>query len=121
MGIVVTEWISYDDADGSRETSIGGMGGFFNSGGKDGMRWSDYIDGFGDTALEHLEALRKEIVAKKIRNGGFWHQGDHCGVPMFSDGTVATYSMRGWGDLLAAIWSEEDGKGYSYQHFAWER
>jgi hypothetical protein len=36
---------------------------------------------------------------------------------MFSDGSVATFSLRGWGDLLAAVYSERDNKDYCYMDF----
>jgi hypothetical protein len=30
---------------------------------------------------------------------------------------VATFSYRGWGDIMAAIWSEEENKDYNYMDF----
>ena len=38
-------------------------------------------------------------------------------MPLFSDGKVATFSFRGWGDLMAAIWSEAEDKDYGYMDF----
>lgn len=52
-----------------------------------------------------------------IREGGDWHQSDACGCPVFSDGTTALFSYRAWGDIMAAIWSEHDGKDYGYMDF----
>ncbi len=111
----VVEWTNYDD---EREDSFGSLGGFF----EDGMRWKDYIAGLNKEGKVLAEALRQEIVAKEIRRGGFWHQcqsGNDDGVPVFSDNTVARFSMRAWGDLLAAVWAEEEDKDYNYCLFAW--
>jgi hypothetical protein len=41
----------------------------------------------------------------------------NSGVPVFSDGKVATYTYRGWGDLMAAIWATEEDKDYHYMDF----
>jgi hypothetical protein len=39
------------------------------------------------------------------------------GVPVFEDETISTFSYRAWGDLLSAIWSEEENKDYNYMAF----
>lgn len=112
----VEKWIGYDEAKSLPE-STGGLGGWF--GFRDqGQRWSDYIDTVVDPT--YLEALRTEIIARNLREGGFWHQQDAHGVPVFEDGTVGLFSMRAWGDLLAAIWSTEDDHDYCYVDFAWD-
>jgi hypothetical protein len=112
--IEVVEWISYDTAkDSDMEQSVGGLGGFF----KNGMRYQDYADTYTDEGKPYIEALRQEILGKGIKHGGDWHQEHERGVPVFSDGTYATFSYRGWGDLLAAIWAEEEGKDYCYMDF----
>jgi hypothetical protein len=67
----------------------------------------------------YLEALRLSILHLGLTEGGFWHQRD-CGVPLFSDDTVGFFSMRAWGDLMAAIWNSELAtKSFSYVDFAW--
>jgi hypothetical protein len=112
----VERWVSYPEAE-VMSAGLGGMGGFF--GWEREMRWQDYLDAFSftDKQLERLEALRAEIVRRGLKEGGDWHQYSDCGVPVFSDGTVGDYSFRAWGDLLAAIWSEEEDKHYTYMDF----
>ena len=107
--LTVVDWINWDEAE-NRE-SCGSMGGFFT----EGMRWKDYIEAF--RKVEHLEVLRKEIIKKKIKTTGREHQESDVGVPLFSDGTVGTFSYRGWGDLMAAVWSKEEDADYHYMHF----
>lgn len=109
MSVTIEKWISYEESEGKPEC-LGGLGGFFDF----GMRWKDYCE---DDPGEHLTALHNEIIRLGIREGGNWHQEDPHGVPLFSDGTVATYSYRGWGDLLAAIWSQHDDLDYCYMDF----
>ena len=45
------------------------------------------------------------------------HQNDDHGVPKSDDDTVGLFSFRSWGDLMAAIWSEEEDKDYDYLNF----
>ena len=111
--IRVKDWISWKDS-GHLKGSFGGMGGFIQH----GMRWKDYLGDQDPKGLVYAEALRKEIVEKKIKTNGYEHQSENCnGVPVFSDNTCARFSMRAWGDLLAAIWSEEENKDYCYMDF----
>jgi hypothetical protein len=126
--ITVIDWISFKEAS-KHDESISLSGGFFNWNIK-GMRWNDYIKHikqfhspyFNDTEMtnkkiEYIEVLRKEIVNKKIRISGDEHQNNNNGTPLFSDDTVASFSFRGWGDLMAAIWSEEENYDYCYMDF----
>lgn len=106
--ITVAKWIAYEDADGMPE-SVGGLGGCVQF----GMRWGDLFTN-GD---RHLNALRAEIIRLGLREGGDWHQGDPHGVPVFSDGTVAKFSYRAWGDLLAATWASHEDVDYRYMDF----
>lgn len=120
MSIKVKKWIPYYKAEEMPHSSIDGFGGFFNFS-TSGQRWKDFIERFNDSGKEYVEALRSSIIELGIRNGGSWHQSDKVnGVPVFSDGSVALFSMRGWGDLMAAIYSELENKDYSYCDFAWE-
>lgn len=112
----VTSWISYEEAQSYPDNKIGGMGGWFNFHEK-GQRWKDYIGIFEPQAHIHIEALRESIIENNIRTGGDDHQQSDNGVPLFSDGTVATYSYRAWGDLMAAVWSEVEDKDYNYMDF----
>lgn len=109
----VIGWIDYGEAETWMEESIGGLGGFF----KDGMRWKDYADGFTEKGQEYAEALRTAIVERGLKYNGSQHQNDPEGVPVFSDGTIATFSFRAWGDLMAAVWSEHEDTDYCYMDF----
>lgn len=66
---------------------------------------------------EHYAALVKEVTTKKIKLSGEEHQYTDKGVPLFSDNTVIKKSYRGWGRLMAEIWSIEDGVNYDYMDF----
>jgi hypothetical protein len=110
--IRVIDWTSEADTAGM-ESSIGGLGGFFSR----GMRWSDYIEGGSPVFIERAEAIRVSAIENGIRHTGEHHQFGDDGVPVFSDGTCGSFSFRAWGDLMAAIWSEEEGRDYSYMDF----
>jgi hypothetical protein len=117
----VVRWVSYVEAEDMKECGVGGLGGWFGGRGKDRHphRWKDYLDVWEPEVHPYCEALRVEIVRRDIKEGGFWHQGDTECVPVFDDGTVATFSFRAWGDLLAAVWSEADNEDHSYCEFVW--
>jgi len=112
MSVRVTEWVDYDDIDPSLE-DVGSIGGFFEN----GMRWKDYINEFGENLRPYYQAIRNSVLETNKRICGDQHQNHDDGVPKFSDGCVATFTMRGWGDLMAAIWSEEEDEDYSYMDF----
>ena len=112
----IAEWISFDASDAriaAGAVDIGGWGGDMT---KD-MRWADYLEMTDPMWRGHFEALRQAILARGLRRGGDWHQHAVDGVPVFDDGTLATFSFRAWGDLMAAVWSEVDGRGYGYMDF----
>jgi len=112
--VTVVDWISYGDAL-EKDAVIGGMGGWF---GRDRRhQWEDYVDDIDPKFLPYYEALRSSVVEKRVRRGGDWHQDSPEGVPLFSDGTVAIFTFRGWGDLMAAVWTEEDNRRYNYMDF----
>jgi hypothetical protein len=145
--ITVERWISYEEADGMPESlgGMGGWFGKCQDCDRawlqrvrtegDGtisgaikvesppcphnvhMRWKDYLEAWKPEAHPYAEALRAAILKLQLREGGDWHQNDANGVPVFSDGTVATFSYRAWGDLLAAVWSEAEDKDYNYMRF----
>lgn len=106
----VISWGRYNDTD---NRVIENSGGYFD----DGMRWKDYICNWDDEAIPYIEALRQEILDKGIRYTGEQHQYADDGMPIFEDQTVATFTFRAWGDLMAAIWSEAENKDYSYMDF----
>ena len=111
----VIDWISFDAAE-EKEEAVGGMGGFFNFKRK-GMRWKDYIIIWNDKIKPYVEAIRESVLEKELKLTGAEHQHGECGVPLFEDGKIASFSYRGWGDLMAAIWSEKEDKDYTYMAF----
>jgi hypothetical protein len=113
--VTVVRWVDELETAGLAEAPVGGLGGWFGL--KQPNTWQDYLDSWKEPAHPYIYALRASIVERGIRWGGDWHQEADDGTPVFSDGTVAEFSYRGWGDLLAAIWSDEDGQAYSYVNF----
>ena len=108
------QFITYNEASDKEEIGIGGMGGFFEA----GMRWEDYIKVFIPDVHDTLNQLRSAIIENNIRCTGDQHQySNYESVPLFPNGKVATYSYRAWGDLMAAVWSSEENKDYSYMSF----
>lgn len=100
--------------------NLGGPGGFFNMS-VSGQRWQDYLDRWFPEWHPHLEALRAEILRRRLWESGEWHQDEEAeGVPVLSDGYYFAASMRAWGDLMAAVWSEEHGRDWCYVDFAWD-
>lgn len=120
----VVGWTSYEKAEHMQE-SFGGMGGWFNADLKSGNwnvghRWRDYLEricGSDKVLRARAEALRTAIHERRLWEPGDWHQDAHDGVPIFDDMTVAAFSYRAWGDLLAAIWSEHFDRDYNYMDF----
>lgn len=81
------------------------------------VHWDDAIalpSGYSDA---HIEAFEKYAVEHHIRFSGTAHQNNDDGVPLFSDGTALTASMRGWGGIMADIWAKIDDKPYTYMTF----
>lgn len=113
--MTVTRWMSYDDAK-EVEHAFRQKGGFFQK----GMRWHDYLLECPEFP-EYSEALRQAILDRQLKQGGDWHQNNEEGVPVFSDGRVATFTYRAWGDLMAAIWATEENKDYWCMDFFMDR
>ena len=111
----VIKWASEEKAQG-KKISVGRMGGWFNDR-TPGQRWKDYIETWDKNTRPYLEAIRESVVEKGSRLTGHDHQYSRYGIPIFEDDTIASFSLEGWGDLMAAIWSEEDNKDYSYIDF----
>ena len=106
-------WIDYSEVEDGFEESIGGDGGSFYT----GMQWRDYIELYDRAGALYAEALRAGILARKLRYTGREHQTAQKGVPVFSDGTIATFSFRAWGEFMAAVWGEEEGAYYGFMDF----
>lgn len=105
--IQVVDWIGPDT---DHEVSIGGFGGWFN----ENNTWSDYLEVCPEERQPYVEALRKEIVSNGKWISGMHHQYEEDGTPLFSDGTIASFSLRAWGDFMAAVSFSVDGKPRSY-------
>jgi len=109
----VIGWIDYAEIEDDFIESFGGMGGWFDN----GMRWKDYINTVKPEYKKYPEAIRLAVIHSNIRITGEQHQYGHDGVPVFSDGTYASFSYRAWGDIMGAIWSDVDDKDYNYMSF----
>lgn len=109
----VIGWVAYDVVPSEGPQRIGGWGGFFQR----GDRWKHYIETYHEGVVPFYEALRNEVLRLGLKHGGDWHQNDPKGVPVFNDGTVAMFSFRAWGDLMAAIWAEHEDRDYDYMDF----
>jgi len=77
----------------------------------------DYIENWDHEVTPYLEAIRRSVIKNGFRLTGEDHQYRDCGVPLFEDLTIAEFSFRAWGDLMAAIWAEEENKDYHYMDF----
>lgn len=113
--IKVIDWINYDNTE-KYEASIG-SGSEIAISDTDYIKWKDYINIINPDHKEYFEALRENITENKIQFSGEKHQNAKNGVPLFSDKTVGLFSFRGWGKLMAAIWSDIDNANYSYMDF----
>jgi hypothetical protein len=109
----VVRWIAFADVDAGDDQDIGGWGGSINKG--DG--WSEYIANIDEKCVAYYEALRDAILRRGLRRGGDWHQFAPDGVPLFRDGVFASFSFRGWGDLMAAAWADTDGRRHGYMDY----
>jgi hypothetical protein len=105
----IVKMISYEESE--KYIDLGFSGGFFNG----GMRWKDYIETKPKEAYERLEVIRKYVIDNNLKINGPEHQ--EFGIPLFDDDIVTCFTYRGWGDLLAGIWSEEENEDYDYMSF----
>lgn len=111
--ITVVDWIDYPKNGEYPENDAGGLGGWIH-----GENFDEYLSAYDPDVHPYLKAIRDDVVAKGLRLTGEQHQHRPNGVPLFSDGTVSTFSYRAWGDLMAAIWnSAENTDQYEYMSF----
>lgn len=112
MKIQVINWIEWDEVY-SEYKVIGGMGGCVR-----GHQWDELMVFIDKAERPYYEALGAAIVKLDITEGGFWHQA--VGVPVFNDATVGMFSMRAWGDVMAAAWNSQLAtRRFTYCDFAW--
>ena len=117
-GVRVVAWTTRESDHPVFANLTGGWFGFPNGDEVPRHRWRDYLDAFVEEVHPRMEALRAEILRRNLKECGPWHQSEkEEGTPVFSDGTVMYFTFRAWGDLLAAVWSEEEDEQYSYMYF----
>ena len=66
---------------------------------------------------EIMQLIGDEVVKYGYSFSGQDHQNELTGVPVFSDGTCLRASMRSWGYIMAAIYSEIEGKEITYMDY----
>ena len=64
-----------------------------------------------------MQLIGDEVVKHGYSLSGQDHQNELTGVPVFSDGTCLRASMRSWGYIMAAIYSEIEGKEITYMDY----
>ena len=83
-----------------------------------GHNWEKYLNEFEPELHPYLEAIKESVIENNMRLTGDKHQHGVNGVPLFEDDSVACFSYRGWGDLMAAIWNTEEATTkYQYMDF----
>lgn len=109
-------WQSYDSLvtreEGFNLDDLGGSHSF-----KEGMRWPDYVAGYDSEWHPYVEAIRQSIIERAVWAGGDWHQYSANGAPVVEGGHFMSCTFRSWGDLLAAVWSSELNRDFSYMDF----
>ncbi|NKB20941.1 MAG: hypothetical protein GKS01_10620 [Alphaproteobacteria bacterium] len=106
----VISWDEDDTPEGG--SALTWWGGFFEN----GMRWKDYVGEFDAKTQRYMEVARHSAIENKVKVSGGVHQSGGI-TPVFSDGAYFLMSLRSWGDFMAAVWSEEENKNYSYLDF----
>ena len=71
----------------------------------------------GEEFREIMQLIGDEVVKHGYSFSGQDHQNELTGVPVFSDGTCLRASMRSWGYIMAAIYSEIEGKEITYMGY----
>lgn len=85
------------------------------------VKWVPWQGGVKETETQEAEdAIIEDIRAHGYVFSGQDHQNAKTGCPMFEDGTVRTYSLRGWGRVMATAWNLLDSNGEpDYMEFYW--
>jgi hypothetical protein len=107
----VVDWISYDDVEG-REEAVGSCGGVAEK-----LTRATYLAAWRPEAHPYIEAIWTALDELGPIDGTT-HQESRC--PVFDDGKVGAFSMRGWGDLVSAWWNDRHPDvAVNYCEFAW--
>lgn len=116
MDNLIVTWQSYEslaaDHSGFNLDDLGSSSSF-----KEGMRWPDYRAGYDAEWHPYIEAVRQSIIKNEIWAGGDWHQYSPNGLPVVANSHFMRCSFRSWGNLMAAVWSSELNRNFSYMDF----
>ncbi|MFD2720175.1 hypothetical protein ACFST9_15735 [Hymenobacter monticola] len=116
MSHLTVTWHCYDSfSENHPGFNLDNLGGSYSF--KEGMRWPDYIAGYASEWYPYLEAIRQSIIERGVWAGGDWHQYSDNGAPVVAGGHFMVCSFRSWGDLMAAVWSSELNRDFSYIDF----
>ena len=110
--IKVVGWESYEES-AARPEAVGGGGGIMQA-----FTEELLLDMWEDGAKPYIKAIFRALDETGPICGSD-HQSERC--PIFSDGLGASFSMRGWGDIVAAWWNTRfpAGEMQDYRTFAW--
>jgi hypothetical protein len=111
--VLTVTWQSYDSTADLPGFNLSDLG----AGNQIAPNWAAYLVDYAVEWHPHLDAIRQSIIENKVWAGGDWHQYSAHGVPVLSDGHFLGCSYRGWGGLLAAIWTSELEKHFTYMDF----
>jgi hypothetical protein len=115
MQQLLVTWQSYDSLDTHEGgVNLDDLGGSYSF--EKGMRWPDYVAGYAAEWQPYMEAIRHSIIKRAVWAGGDWHQYSANGVPVVG-GHFMSCTFRSWGDLVAAVWSSELNRDFSYIDF----
>lgn len=113
MTITVDHWLSFDEAKAlNLPAAVHSMGGIDAS-----LTRAQYLADFYPAAHPYIEAIWRALDDVGVISGAA-HQ--EIRTPVFSDGTTGAFSMRAWGDLVAAWWNDRHPDALTnYCEFAW--
>lgn len=101
--VTVEMWVSFEDAE-AFECVGGGMGGMMEA-----PALIDYMASWTPEGAAYVEAIMRALDALGHAPSGEAHQRQY--TPVFSDGKTMSFSMRGWGDLMAVWWNSRNPSG----------
>lgn len=80
------------------------------------VTWENYVSKYTDESKIYLESLREEIINNNIQLTGEDHQYSNKGIPVFENNYYIFKSYRGWGQLMASIYTTEE-KPLNYMNY----